>query len=122
MDDLIKRGVKVNAVITDPPYKITARGNGGSSGGMFQKKEVNNGKVFKDNSIEISDWLPKCWNLLEESSHMYIMTNNKNITDYLECIKKTYFNNDKTQRFRFVKKLICFLIILMFLLMVLILL
>jgi DNA modification methylase len=37
----------IDMILTDPPYKITARGNGGNSGGMFQKKEVNNGKVFK---------------------------------------------------------------------------
>ena len=49
----------VNMILTDPPYKITARGNGGNSGGMFQKKEVNNGKVFKTNDLEIEDWLPE---------------------------------------------------------------
>ena len=42
----------VNMILTDPPYKITARGNSGNSGGMFQKKEVNNGKVFKTNDLE----------------------------------------------------------------------
>ena len=26
---------------------------------MFQKKEVNNGKVFKTNDLEIEDWLPE---------------------------------------------------------------
>lgn len=28
MSDLIKNGVRVDLIITDPPYKITARGNG----------------------------------------------------------------------------------------------
>ena len=27
----------IDLIVTDPPYKITARGNGGNSGGMFQK-------------------------------------------------------------------------------------
>ena len=106
MDGLIKEDVKVDCIIVDPPYKITARGNGGNSGGMFQKKEVNSGKIFKVNDIEIEDWLPKCWDLLKEQSHMYIMTNNKNITNYLTTIKNMHFNNDKKQKFRFVKNLI----------------
>ena len=54
---MIEKGKKVDMIFTDPPYKITARGNGGNSGGMFQKKEVNNGKVFKTNDLEIEEFL-----------------------------------------------------------------
>lgn len=106
MDKLISDDVKVDLVVIDPPYKITARGNGGNSGGMFQKKEVNNGKIFKNNDIEIEDWLPKIWDLLKENSHCYIMTNNKNITNYLKVINEMHFNNNKKQKFHFIKNLI----------------
>jgi site-specific DNA-methyltransferase (adenine-specific) len=106
MDNMLEAGVKVDLIITDPPYKITARGNGGTSGGMFQKKEVNNGRLFKKNDLEIQDWLPKFYNLLEDESHCYIMTNNKNITQYLKAINEMYFNDDKKQKFHFVKNLI----------------
>lgn len=106
MDKLIENGIKVNCIITDPPYKITARGNGGNSGGMFQKKEVNNGKVFKTNDLEIEDWLPLLYNILKDGSHCYIMTNNKNITNYLHKIDTLYFNGDKKQKFHFIKNLI----------------
>ena len=106
MDSWIKSGFKVNLIITDPPYKITARGNGGNSGGMFQKKEVNNGKVFETNDLEIEDWLPKLYDLLYDNSHCYIMTNNKNITHYLKTIDEMFFNNDKKQKFHFIKNLI----------------
>lgn len=106
MDKMIDGGYKVDCIITDPPYKITARGNGGNSGGMFQKKEVNNGKVFETNDLEIEEWLPKLYNLLKEQSHCYIMTNNKNITHYLKVIDEMYFNNDKSQKFHFIKNLI----------------
>lgn len=51
----------IDLVVTDPPYKITARGNGGNSGGMFQKKEVNNGKVFEHNDINIEDWIEEIY-------------------------------------------------------------
>jgi len=66
LDRLIEGNIQVDLIVTDPPYKITARGNGGTSGGMFQKKEVNKGKVFKHNDINIEDWLPKLWNVLKD--------------------------------------------------------
>jgi len=103
---LEKQKIKAHCIITDPPYKITARGNGGNSGGMFQKKEVNSGKVFINNDLDIVDWLPKLWNLLVDKGHCYIMTNNKNITHYLKTIDEIYFNNDKKQKFHFIKNLI----------------
>ncbi len=34
----------IDLIVTDPPYKITSRGNGGSSGGMFQKKNCKHRK------------------------------------------------------------------------------
>lgn len=37
----------VDLIVTDPPYKTTARGNAGNSGGMLQKKINMQGKVFK---------------------------------------------------------------------------
>lgn len=83
---------RIDLIITDPPYKITARGNGGNSGGMFQKKEVNNGKIFKHNDIEIEEWLPELYRILKPESHCYIMTNNKNITHYLSVIDKSDFH------------------------------
>ena len=82
----------IDLIVTDPPYKITARGNGGNSGGMFQKKEVNSGKVFTHNSIEIKDWLPEFYRILKPQSHCYIMTNNKNITHYLQAVDKSEFH------------------------------
>lgn len=106
MDKLIEKEYKVDCIITDPPYKITARGNGGNSGGMFQKKEVNNGKVFKTNDLEIEDWLSRLYNLLKDESHCYIMTNNKNITNYLHKIDTLYFNDNKDDKFHFIKNLI----------------
>ena len=92
MDYMIEKGKQVEMIFTDPPYKITARGNGGNSGGMFQKKEVNNGKVFETNDLEIEDWLPKFYQILKDGCHCYIMTNNKNITHYLDVIDKSDFH------------------------------
>ena len=84
--------MSVDLIITDPPYKLTARGNGGNSGGMFQKKEVSSGRVFKHNDIDIVDWLTEFYRILKPDSHCYIMTNNKNITHYLNVIDKSDFH------------------------------
>ena len=88
----------IDCIAVDPPYKITARGNGGNSGGMFQKKIVNSGKLFANNELDIEDWLDEFYRVLKKDSHCYIMTNNKNIYHYLDVI-----NNSK---FHFIKNLI----------------
>lgn len=108
MDLFIEKEKKFDCIVTDPPYKVTARGRGKNTntGGMLTKDIVNKGKVFKTNDLEIEDWLPKLWNLLVDKGHCYIMTNQKNITKYLKTIDDMYFNDDKKQKFHFIKNLI----------------
>ena len=36
----------IDLVVTDPPYKTTARGSYGNVGGMLKKDIVNTGKMF----------------------------------------------------------------------------
>lgn len=50
-------GASVDLFISDVPYKTTARGNAGNSGGMLQKKINMQGKVFDNNSIEPSIYM-----------------------------------------------------------------
>lgn len=82
----------LDLIVTDPPYKITARGNGGNSGGMFQKKIVNKGQVFNNNDISIKDYLGEFYRMLKPQTHCYIMTNNKNITEFLMAVKESDFH------------------------------
>ena len=82
----------VDLIVTDPPYKITSRGNGGNSGGMFQKKIVNKGKVFNNNDISIKDYLGEFYRVLKPQTHCCIMTNNKNITEFLMAVKESDFH------------------------------
>ena len=42
----------IDLIVTDPPYKTTARGNAGNSGGMLQKDVNLKGKVFNHNDID----------------------------------------------------------------------
>jgi len=82
----------IDLIVTDPPYKMTARGNSGNSGGMFLKDINKSGKVFNYNDTSIIDWLPHCYRILKDSGHIYIMTNHINLHDYLNTIKNTGFH------------------------------
>lgn len=81
----------IDLVVTDPPYKVTARGFSGGTGGMLTKEINKKGNVFTHNSINIQDWLPEIYRVLKEGSHCYIMTNNKNLLEYLNQIVKQGF-------------------------------
>ena len=82
----------IDLILTDPPYKMTSRGNTGTTGGMLTKNINKKGKVFNNNDINISEWLPECFRILKESSHIYIMTNHINLHEYLDKIKNTGFH------------------------------
>lgn len=86
MDKMIKEGVKVDCIVTDPPYLTTPRGNAGNSGGMMQKIINRKGQVFSNNNCPVSEWGPRIYELLKDTGHCYIMTNHKNLIEYLNCL------------------------------------
>ena len=88
----------VDLVITDPPYKVTSRGSAGNSGGMLQKDINRKGQVFKDNDIDIKDWISEIYRILKDGSHCYIMTNHINLKNYLNIVEQ--------EGFHFIKNLI----------------
>lgn len=92
MDELIANGTKVDCIITDPPYLTTARGNAGNSGGMFQKLINRKGQVFQNNDCSVSQWGPRIYELLKETGHCYIMTNHKNLKEYLNVLTDCGFH------------------------------
>ena len=96
MDKMIEEGTKVDLVITDPPYKLTARGSSGTMGGEFWKSDrAKKGDLFKA-IPDIKDWIDKIYELLNEGTHAYIMTNDKNLLHYLTTIKESKFKFVKT--------------------------
>ncbi len=92
MDKLIEKGIKADCIITDPPYKTTSRGRGKSTttGGILNNKLFNSGKPF--NIVQIEDYIDKLYAILKDTGHCYIMTNNKNLTHFLNTIDKSNFN------------------------------
>lgn len=82
----------VDCIATDVPYRITSRGNAGSSGGMMQKDLSMKGKIFEDNDIKIEEYLPEFYRILKEKSHCYIMCNHINLTHFLKVIDESNFH------------------------------
>lgn len=102
----------VDLVISDPPYKTTARGHAGNSGGMLQKEINKKGKVFEHNEVKIIDYAKEMYRLLKDGTHCYIMTNHVNLINMLNTFtgdlrsEEEKENKDKAYGFHFVKSLI----------------
>lgn len=102
-DDAIKtlKSLKsecIDLIITDPPYKVTARGNAGNSGGMLQKKLSMQGKIFEHNDVKPTEYIPEFYRILKDGSHCYIMTNHVNLQEILNVATECGF--------KFIKSLI----------------
>ena len=88
----------IDLIVTDPPYKVTARGNAGNSGGMMQKKLSMQGKIFQHNDVKPIDYIPELYRILKDGSHCYIMTNHVNLQEMI--------NTATECGFKFIKSLI----------------
>ena len=82
----------VDLVCTDPPYRITSRGNCGNSGGMLAKDISMNGKIFDHNECYVKDWMPEIFRVLKNGSHCYIMCNQINLIEYLNVATQCGFH------------------------------
>ena len=70
---------KVDAVVTDPPYKLTSGGNtpGGMKGGFFDSYD-NNGSLFKCD-VTWSQIMRLIFEACAEDADVYVMVNDKNV-------------------------------------------
>ena len=82
----------IDLIVTDPPYKTTARGSAGNSGGMLQKEINKKGKVFEHNDIDVKDYAPEFYRVLKEGTHCYVMTNHKNLINMLNVFTDCGFH------------------------------
>lgn len=82
----------IDLVVTDPPYKMTARGNHGNTGGMLAKKITMDGNVFDHNDISISDYANDLYRVLKDGSHCYVMTNHVNLIEMLNTMTDVGFH------------------------------
>lgn len=82
----------VDLICTDPPYPITSRGNAGTSGGMMQKKQSLEGKIFEHNNIDCEEYAPEFFRVLKPSAHCYVMTNHINLIHMLNVFTDCGFH------------------------------
>ncbi len=82
----------IDLIVTDPPYKVTVRGNSGNSGGMMKSKLSMQGKIFKHNDIKPIEYIPEFYRLLKDGSHCYIMTNHVNLQEMLNTATECGFH------------------------------
>jgi len=82
MDKLIKKGIKVDAIITDPPYGISFQSN--------YRKEKHN-KIKNDNSLDwLSEFAEKCFAISNNNTAHYIFCSYHNIDKFKIAFEK-YF-------------------------------
>ena len=82
----------IDLIVTDPPYKTTARGNAGNSGGMLQTDVNLKGKVFNYNDIDCEQYAPEFYRILKDGSHCYVMTNHINLIHMLNTFTNAGFH------------------------------
>ena len=86
----ILKKIKSNSfdcLITDPAYRCISGGKG-KCHGILSK---NDGKIFKENNINFSEWLPDVYRILKENSHAYIFANFLNLQILMEEVQKVGF-------------------------------
>lgn len=82
----------VDMAVTDPPYRITSRGNSGTTGGLLTNKLSMEGKIFNHNDVEIGDYAKEYFRVLKDGSHCYIMTNHINLIEMLNIFTDVGFH------------------------------
>lgn len=82
----------VDLIVTDPPYRVTSRGSGGTMSGYWTGEKAKKGYVFAHNDIDVSEYIGEFYRLLKDRSHCYIMCNNSNLPHFFDVISKSKFN------------------------------
>lgn len=83
MDKLIKKGIKVDAIITDPPYNIARENNFHTMKNKYGKQAHRRGIDFGewDKSFDLFSWINKGVDLLDKNGSMFIFNDWKNLGD-----------------------------------------
>lgn len=79
-----------DCIITDSPYRKQSGGNKAKNApkGILS---ANDGKIFKENSITFSEWIPDVYRILKEQSHAYFFVDAGNMRDLLNTLNDVGF-------------------------------
>lgn len=86
---------RVDLIVSDPPYRVTQHGHSGL-GGIFKTKvgedKKLNGKLFEHNEVDVNDYAGELYRVLKPDSHCYIMTNDRNLQNFMNVFTNIGFN------------------------------
>ena len=91
---LIDSGVRVDLVVTDPPYRCIS---GGRCDDPISKRQCsgilkkNDGKIFEHNDIDHKVWFSLIYNILKDDADFYCMTNLLNLFKFKEIADSVGF-------------------------------
>ena len=92
----------IDLVVTDCPYHIVSGGctnipRKDEPSGIFNRrntftqKNAKSGKLFDENDIKFSEWLPEVYRVLKNDTHCYIYINARNLKELQEESEKVGF-------------------------------
>lgn len=90
----------IDCFFSDIPYRIAQGGCSTTSTYGTKKKWSNNpeklalyktGKIFSENDIEPSEYLPEVYRIMKEKAHGYIMVNSLNLKNTIQAIEDAGF-------------------------------
>jgi DNA modification methylase len=95
MKDLIKKvdSNSISCIFTDVPYEISKGGSTKVEGAMSWNyiSEKRNGKIFEHNNIKPEEYLADFYRILEETGHIYLMTNSIHLAEIQKQMEKVGF-------------------------------
>ena len=80
----------IDLIVTDPPYEVIT---GGRNGGVKGKPSgiLTENKQLMKLIPKVDLWLSECFRVMKDGTHIYIMTNTLNLTNYLNIINGVGF-------------------------------
>lgn len=85
---------QIDAVITDPPYKLTSGGRTKckkSWKGIFAEDSYSNNGLMVETPIEFEEFCPILYDIAKERSHCWLMADSKNVRKMLNSAQAAGF-------------------------------